>query len=258
LRLTRPLCSFDLETTGLDPDRDRIVEIAMVWLHPDGSRTSWTDKVNPQMPIPPASTAIHGISDADVRDAKTFAQLAPKVLAMLAGCDLTGFNMEKFDIPFLAAEFRRCALVFPEPGTAIVDAFVLFQRKEPRDLTAALRLYCGQERKDAHQALADAEGAADILLGQLRHYPDLPLDPQGLHDWLHPRDPNWHDPEGKLTWDGDSLLCNFGKHKGKALLDMARTDADYLRWLLNKDFSLAVKDAVSLALRGHQPPKPTL
>ena len=256
LVLSRPLCSFDLETTGLDQERDRIVEIAMVWLLPGGGRRSFTTRVNPLMPIPPSSTAIHGISDADVAGAPTFAQLAPQLLQDLAGCDLTGFNMEKFDLPFLATEFRRVGLAFPEPGTAVIDAFVIFQRKEPRDLTAALRKYCGVERQDAHQALADADGAADVLLGQLRHYPDLPTDPQGLHAFLHPRDPNWYDEGGKLIWDGDDLLCNFGKHKGKSLLQLARTDGDYLRWLLGKDFAQDVKDAVALALRGRLPGRP--
>ena len=157
LKLDRPLAIFDIESTGMNPRTDRIVEIAFIFVRPDGGETTEVFRVNPEMPIPPEVTQIHGISDADVRDCPTFKALAPKLLALLEGCDLGGYNLLRFDIPMLIEEFLRASIRFSIEGRRIVDVQRIYHKKEPRDLTAALAFYCGGAvHTDAHGAAADA------------------------------------------------------------------------------------------------------
>lgn len=257
LQLSRPLVAFDLETTGLDIDRDRIVELSFIKVFPDGARETRTRRLDPGMPIPPAATAVHGISDADVAGCPHFAQVAKNLHEWLRGCDLTGYNIERFDLRLIAAEFKRVGIAFPDEGTCIVDAYTIFARKESRDLAAALRFFCDRELVGAHSAQADTEASLDVLLGQLSRYDDLPSDVAALHAWCHPRDPSWVDATGKLVWDADGQAAiGFGKHKGRTLHDMVTRDPGYLRWMLGSDFPSDVKDLLSAALRGDYPVRP--
>ncbi len=254
LQLHRPLVCLDLETTGLDVQNDRIVEIACVSLLPDGSRSSWSRRCNPQRPIPAAATAIHGIGDVDVAEAPTFAQLAPELLQLLHDADLTGFNVEKFDLPLLRQELRRIGAAYPDPQMTppprIVDSMRIFMQREPRHLAAATRFYCGRELAQAHNALADAEAAADVLLAQVQRYEDLPHELEGLDRMCHPSNPNAIDPEGKLVWMGDEAALGFGKYRQRSLRELCDADPDYLRWIAGADFSPVVIDRVREALAG--------
>ena len=203
LVLTRPLVCVDLEATGIWPGHDRIVQIATASIFPDGSVSTWSSLVNPERSIPPAVTAIHGIADAAVASAPTFAQLAPTVAARLSDCDLTGYNVARFDRRLLAAEFGRVGVADPTTGARVIDAYALFVRQEPRSLDDALRFYGvqpGQVTRQAHDARSDVEATVAVLVAQLHTYPDLPRTVDGLHDWLHPSDPNWIDADGKLIW----------------------------------------------------------
>jgi DNA polymerase-3 subunit epsilon len=253
LKLTRPLVSFDVETTGLDVNTDRIIEIACVKLHRDGRRECLTRRVNPERPIGAQATAVHGISDADVADAPTFAMLADTLLAFLRGCDLTGFNIEQFDLPLLTREFGRAGIAFPTEPLHIIDSWRIFLRNEPRDLRAAFRFYCGGELINAHSAEADAVAAADILLAQVQRYADVPTDVLELHAYCHPSRPDWVDPDGKIVWRDEEACLSFGKHKNKSLKLLAGEEPDYLKWIATANFSDHVIKLVRAALDGQFP-----
>ena len=257
LVLTRPLVCVDLEATGVLVERDRIVQMAAASIFPDGRVSTWSSLVNPEQSIPPASTAIHGISDAMVAGAPTFAQLAPTVATLLGGCDLAGYNVERFDRRLLAAEFRRAGLDDPTDGARVVDAYTIFVRHEPRNLDAALRFYGvedeGQAHRHAHEANSDVEATVAVLVAQLKAYPDVPQTVVDLHDWLYPIDPNRIDADGKLVWrDGDATVA-FGAQAGTSLVDLAANDRGFLEWVLRKDFSDDVKAIVRDALAGRFP-----
>lgn len=248
LRLTRPLAFIDLETTGIAPATDRIVEIAILKLLPSGASKRFSSRVNPGTPIPSAATAVHGITDADVALEPTFKQLAPRILELLAGCDLSGYNVRRYDLPLLRREFERAGFPLDVRDVHVVDVQTIFHMKEPRDLTAAYRYYCGKEHAGAHGALADVEATAEILRAQLDRYPDLPRDIGELETTLHAKDPVWVDDEGKLVRVGDAVVMMFGKYRGKSLGDIAQADRGYLEWILSSDFPDAVKRAVAGAL----------
>lgn len=253
MNLTRALAVFDLETTGTNPADDRIVEIAVVTLHPDGSRTKRSWLVNPGRPIPPGAALVHGIGDADVADAPSFEDLAPEIFAAFEGCDLSGFHAERFDVPLLAAEFRRVGRTFPAPGTRVLDSRTIFVRQEPRDLAAAVSFYCGRSHEGAHRAEADAVAAADVLLAQLERYDDLPRDVEALHELLHPTDPAWIDSQGKLAWRSGEAVLTFGKHRERRLEELVAQEADYLRWILQSDFPADTKAVIAEAMEGRYP-----
>ena len=240
LVLVRPLVCVDLEATGVWAGRDRVVQIAAASIFPDGSVSTWSSLVNPGQPIPPAATAIHGISDVMVAYAPTFAQLAQTVVALLSGCDLTGYNVERFDRRLLAAEFRRVGLEDPTVGARVIDAYTIFLRQEPRSLDAALRFYGvedGQATRQPHDASSDVEATVAVLVAQLKAYPDVPKTVEELHDWLYPRDPNRIDADGKLMWRGGVATVAFGAQAGTSLADLAANDRGFLEWVLRKDFS---------------------
>ena len=253
LILARPLVAFDVETTGLDVSNDRIIEISCIRFTPEGERTCSTYRVNPGIPIGPAATAVHGISDADVAHEPSFAQLADALLSVLEGADLTGFNIEQFDLPMLAREFSRVGVTFPAGPVCIIDSWRIFLRHEPRDLRAALRFYCGRDLQNAHSAEADAQAAADILLGQLDRYGDLPNRVPELHAYCHPSNPEWVDPDGKIIWRGDKAALGFGRHKNRLLENLACEEPDYLKWIASSNFSDHVVRIAKAALAGSFP-----
>ena len=253
LQLERPFVVFDLETTGVNPRFDRVVEFAGVKRLPDGSEESLRYLVNPGCPIPPGATAVHGITDADVRDAPVFAEVARAVLGFLSGCDVGGFGVSRFDVPLLTHEFERAGLAFDTANVQVIDALTIFHRREPRDLSAAVRRYCGRELADAHSAEADARAAMDVIEGQLAAYGDLPRDIPGLERVCNPVDPDMVDAEGKLRWRDDEVIIAFGQKNGMPLRYMAMHEPGYLRWMLNKDFSDEVKEIAREALEGTFP-----
>lgn len=256
LGLSRPLVCVDLEATGVRVDHDRIVQMAAARIFPDGRVTTWSSLVNPEQPIPPVATAIHGISDALAASAPTFAQLAPTIVALLSGCDLAGYNVERFDRRLLAAEFRRAGVEDPTAGTRVVDAYTIFLRQEPRSLDAALRFYGvqeGQATRQAHEANSDVEATVAVLVAQLKSYPDVPKTVDELHNWLYPTDPNRIDADGKLVWRDGVATVAFGQQAGTSLVELAVSDRSFLEWILRKDFSDEVKAIVEDALAGRFP-----
>ena len=254
LQLARPIISFDLETTGLDIANDRVVEICCVKIHTSGEREVRTTRLNPGRPIAPQATAVHGITDADVATAPRFEAASRELHAFFAGCDLTGFNIEHFDLPLLANEFGRCGLGFPAADARVIDSFRIFTMREPRDLSAALRFYCNRELTEAHHAEADALAAADVLLAQVDRYSDLPVDVPSLHAVCRP--PEWLDGTGKIQWGEDGAFINFGKHKGKTLAFLSDNDPGYLRWMCDGKFPPDTIEIVRRALNGILPEIP--
>ncbi|MEE2828381.1 MAG: 3'-5' exonuclease [Myxococcota bacterium] len=253
LELTRPIVCFDLETTGVNTRQDRVVEICIIKLDVDGSREVRTRRLNPTIPIPEGATAVHGITDADVADEPTFRQVARSLFAVFSGCDLMGYNIKNFDLPLLQAEFKRVNIPFPEEDVRVIDPLVIFHQRERRDLAAAYAFYCDETLDNAHSAEADAQATADILLAQLERYSDLPSTVDELHEVCHPRDPDWIDPDGKLKWEGDVPVLNFGGHRGVPLADLVRDESSYLEWVLGTDFPEPCRAIIRDALRGVLP-----
>ena len=256
LVLSRPLVCVDLEATGVWPGRDRIVQIAAASIFPNGSVSMWSSLVNPEQPIPPAVTAIHGITDAMVASAPTFKQLASTVATLLSDCDLTGYNVARFDQRLLAAEFGRVEIEDPTIGAHVIDAYTLFVRREPRSLDAALQFYGvpdGNTARRAHDARSDVEATVAVLAAQLQKYSDLPRTVEELHDWLNPTDPSRIDADGKLIWRDGVASVAFGEQAGTSLAELAAHDRSFLEWVLRKDFSDEVKTIVREALEGRFP-----
>jgi DNA polymerase-3 subunit epsilon len=259
LTLERPLVCLDLETTGTVSSTDRVVQIATAAIAPDGQVTTWSTLVNPQRPIPAESTAIHGISDAMVATAPTFADLVPVLTTLLESADLAGYNIQRFDRQVLAAEFQRVGAPDPTRHARVVDAYRILTRQEPRRLDDALRLYHMEDAappRRPHDAASDVEATVAVLVGQFRAYPDAPRTVDALHQWLFPRDPSWIDEEGKLAWRNGEASINFGAHTGRPLVDLAVDDRGVLEWILRKDFPEDVKAIVRDALAGRFPTRP--
>ena len=244
LPLERPIVFFDLETTGVDVVRDRIVQIGALRYEPGGGEPQrYKTLVNPGRPIPKETTAIHGIADADVADAPRFEDLADDLMALFADADVGGYNVGKFDLPVLLEHFARCGRDFAPDERRVVDALEIFFRMEPRTLAGALRFYCGEEMTDAHDAMADIEATVKVLNGQLRRYvPDgrLTADVARLHE-LSTR-PGQLDATNRLRRDGDGeIVFNFGKYRGKRAREVFRKEPSYYHWIQDKDFSVQVK-----------------
>ena len=257
LRLRRPLAVIDLETTGTTPAADRIVEIAIIRLSRDGGEDTLSWRINPQVPIPPEATAVHAITDADVAGEPTFAKQAQKIAAFLRGCDLAGFNVIRFDLPMLEAEFQRAGIDFSRKGRSVVDAMAIFHRKEPRDLAAAARLYLDRPMPEIHTSETDVQATLDILSAQVQRYPDVPDDIHALHEFCNPVDPDWIEPDGKFAWAGGVAVITFGKHRGSSLQELAaEPEPNYLHWMLAQDFSPEVMQIVRGALDGRFPTRP--
>jgi DNA polymerase III subunit epsilon len=256
LKLDRPMAVFDIEATGATPRADRIVELAILRVHPDGHSDSHVFRINPEMPIPPEATAIHGISDEDVRGCPTFKGLSGKILELFSGCDLAGYNVLRFDIPMLVEEFLRAGIRFDPDNYRVVDAQRIYHRKEPRDLTAALSFYCSEMHLGAHGAEADTLATLRVLNAQVQRYADLPKDVAALSDYCDPRDATWADRQGRLRWVNGHIALNFGKKKGTRLSDMIKEDPGFLKWILRSDFPRDVKELVENAMQGRWPAPP--
>jgi DNA polymerase III subunit epsilon len=254
LSLTRPLVVFDLETTGVNPETDRIIELAAAKLMPDGSTRNFVERFNPGVSIPRGATEVHKITDADVAECRPFANFAPALAVSLDGCDLAGFGVARFDKQLLVAEMHRAGVkTFSLDGRFVIDACRIFHKQEPRDLTAAMRFYLDEPHDGAHGAGPDVVATIKVFAAQLDRYPDLPRDVAALHEYCVDRQPNWFDDDGKIQWVDGVACIMFGKHSGTPL---AKLELDYMRWMLSKDFSPDVKQIIREAAAGRFPTEP--
>ena len=233
--LERPLVFFDLETTGLHLKNDRIVELALIKLTPQGDVLEKVRRFNPGIPIPPEATAVHGITDEDVADEAPFSARARSLMAVLDGCDLAGFNVRRFDIGMLIEEFKRCDLAFDLERRRVIDVQNIFHKEEPRDLSAAARFYLGREHEEAHTALGDIRTSAAVLGAQLERYPHVPRDLDGLHAYCDAYFPIRSELDRWFSSEDDGRVFRRGKHRGRTLEEVARAETDYLHWMLGAD-----------------------
>jgi DNA polymerase-3 subunit epsilon len=249
LELRNPLIFFDLETTGISISSDRIVELSYLKIFPNGNEESKTIRINPQMPIPEKSTQIHGIKDEDVKDAPVFAEVAKTLAKVMEGCDLAGYNSNKFDIPLLAEEFLRAGIDIDLKKRKFVDVQVIFHKKEQRTLSAAYKFYCEKVLDEAHSAEADARATYEILKAQLDKYNDLPNDLDKLAEYSsHNRNADF---AGRIIYnEKEEEIFNFGKYKGQKVDDVLKKDPAYYGWMMNNDFPLYTKKVLtSIKLR---------
>ena len=257
LKLVRPLVVFDIESTGVSPLKDRILELAAIKLMPDGEEISKCWLMNPGVPIPPETTAIHGISDEIVKDCPTFADKAEEIFEFFRGCDLSGFNADRFDIPCLEEEFARVGMAFAPSARKHVDVQRIYHKKEPRDLSAAVRFYLGRNHDGAHGAEADTRATLEVLKAQMAKYSDLPATVDEMDEYLVPHDPMNADRAGTLRWKDGELTINFGKKKGESLKKLLLNEPNYLKWILKGDFDTEVRMIIKDLLdNGRLPPAP--
>lgn len=245
LNLKNPLVFFDLETTGINITKDRIVEISFLKVHPNGKEEVKSRRINPEMPIPAQATAIHGITDDDVKDCPTFKQVAKSLADQLEGCDLAGFNSSRFDVPMLSEEFLRAGVDFDMSKRKFVDVQIIFHRKEQRTLEAAYKFYCEKELENAHSAEADAIATYEVLKSQLNRYPDLVNDIETLSKEYSSFNNNV-DFAGRMIFDEKGVeVFNFGKHKGKPVSEILKKEPSYYAWMMDGDFPLNTKQMLT-------------
>lgn len=265
LNLKKPLVFFDLETTGVNVGTDRIVEIAMVKVMPDGSLVTKPEKpgkaqrilINPEIPIPIESSLVHGVYDEDVKDAPTFKQLSKGIFKFLHGCDLGGFNSNRFDIPMLAEEFLRVGIDFSMEGRNLIDAQVIYHLMEQRTLKAAYRFYCNRDLEGAHEALPDTMATYEVFMAMMERYegqevidakgvslPKFENDMESIHKFCNRN--KFADLIGRFVYDEQGeVLFNFGKHSGKPVREVLQSEKGYYSWMMNGDFPLYTKKVLT-------------
>lgn len=245
LNLKRPIIFFDLETTGLDIAKDRIVELCYIRVEPNGNEEARSMRINPEMHIPEVASSVHGITDDDVKDCPTFADVAPQLAATFEGCDLAGFNSNRFDLPLLAEEFMKAGVNIDLSHVQAIDVQNIYHKLEKRTLAAAYKFYCGRDLENAHSALADTQATYEVLQAQLDHYPnDLQNDVDFLAEFS--RMNSNIDFAGRFVYDESGKeLINFGKYKGKAIKDVLSRDPGYYSWIMQGDFTLNTKQVLT-------------
>ena len=244
LKLTKPIAFIDLETTGVNISTDRIVEIAIIKILPDESRVVKRKIINPQMPIPQSSTDIHGITNEMVKDAPTFKEVANEVKVFIDGCDLGGYNSNRFDIPVLMEEFLRAGLTIDLSTRKMVDVQHIFYNMEPRTLTAAYKFYCQKELVDAHSAEADIAATIDVFLSQLDKYTQLGNTVESVLSVIG--EDKIVDYARRFSFDDKGIeVFNFGKHKGRSVLDVVKAEPSYYDWIMKGDFPLHTKQKLT-------------
>lgn len=244
LQLNKPLVIFDLETTGINTAKDRIVELCMIRVQPNGERHDLNMRFNPQIPIPPEITLIHGISDADVANEASFAEKAHEINQFLNNCDFAGFNSNKFDFPMLVEEFYRAGIDFDISKRKFIDAQKIFHLMEPRNLTAAYKFYCQKDLNNAHSAKADTEATWEIIQSQLERYDKLEPNIDFLHKFSGQS--SMADLAGRLVYnEKQEVVFNFGKHKGKKVEDVFKSDFGYYDWMMQGDFPVQTKNVLT-------------
>lgn len=247
LDLKRPLCFFDLETTGINVVNDRIVEIAILKLLPNGNKEGKTWLVNPEMPIPKGASDVHGITNDDVKDAPNFKTLSKEIYDFMRNCDLAGFNSDRFDIPLIAEEFMRAEVDFDLQNHKTIDVQTIFHKMEQRTLSAALKFYCDKDLVNAHSAMADTDATYDVLIAQVERYDELENNLDFLSEFSTRR--RSLDVAGFIVLNKENEACfSFGKHKGKTVDEVLEKEPGYFGWLLNADFPLYTKKVLT-ALR---------
>ena len=244
LNLKLPIVFFDLETTGVDTAKDRIVEISMVKVMPDGEEIIKTRRINPQMHIPEDATAVHGITDEDVKDAPTFAQIAKSLSQFIEGCDFGGFNSNRFDLPMLVEEFLRAGVDVDFKKRKFIDVQNIFHKMEQRTLVAAYKFYCDKELDGAHSAEADTKATYEVLKAQLDRYPELQNDVAALAEFSTRGETA--DYAGRIIYNekGEEVF-NFGKYKGMSVSEVFRKEPSYYAWMMNGDFPLYTKKVIT-------------
>lgn len=245
LNLKNPIVFFDLETTGVSITHDRIVEISFLKVYPNGKEEIKSRRINPGIPIPPQATAIHGITDEDVKDCPTFKQVARSLAEQLEGCDLAGFNSSRFDVPMLAEEFLRTGVDFDMSKRKFVDVQIIFHKKEQRTLEAAYTFYCDKKLENAHSAEADAIATYEVLKSQLDRYPDLTNDIEILSKDYSSFNNNV-DFAGRIIFNDKGIeVFNFGKHRGKPVSEIFKKEPSYYSWMMDGDFPLNTKQVLT-------------
>lgn len=245
LNLKTPIIFFDLETTGVDVSKDRIVEICYIKVFPNGNEISRTMRINPGMHIPESATAVHGITDDDVKDCPKFKEVAKEIANDFEGCDIAGFNSNRFDLPMLAEEFLRAQVDIDLCRHRAIDVQVIYHKLEQRTLSAAYKFYCGAELENAHSALADTRATYEILQAQLDKYPDdLKNDMEFLSKYSSfTRNVDF---AGRIVYDdNNNEVFNFGKYKGERVDAVFQRDPGYYAWMMNGDFSLNTKQVLT-------------
>ncbi len=244
LNLKNPIVFFDLETTGTNIVSDRIVEISYLKISPNGREESKTIRINPEMHIPESSSAIHGIYDQDVADCPTFREVAKEIIHDIEGCDLAGYNSNRFDIPLLAEELLRADVDIDLMKRKFVDVQVVFHKMEQRTLSAAYKFYCEKDLENAHSAEADTMATYEVLQAQLDKYPELKNDIEFLSKFT--AQTNNVDFAGRIIYNekGEEII-NFGKYKGQKVADVLKTDIGYYGWIMNSDFTLHTKKVLT-------------
>ena len=241
IKLERPLAFLDLETTGVNVSKDKIVEIAIIKINTDSSKEEYNKRINPEIPIPIETSEIHGIYDFDVINSPTFKTVAKEIESFIMGCDLGGFNSNKFDIPLLAEEFYRCTIDIKIEERKLIDVQNIFHKMEQRTLVAAYQFYCNKDLTNAHSALADTAATLDVFMAQLEKYEDLKKDVDFLHEFSI---------QGLKTLDfakriaidkNNNYLINFGKHKGKKVTEVFKNEPSYYSWIQSGDFTTNTK-----------------
>ncbi len=243
LELTRPICFFDLETTGTNTAKDRIVEMSIIRVEPDGTETVKTWRVNPGMPIPLEASKVHGIYDDDVKDEPHFEEIAQEVFEMIHDADLAGFNSNRFDVPLLAEELLRAGLDFDLKTNNLIDIQNIFHKMEPRNLSAAYRFYCNGDLTNAHSAEADTRATYEIFKAQIEKYEDLPKNMEALSRFSAYF--KAADFQGRIVYnEKNEEIINFGKYKGQKVTDVLQKDKGYFSWIMRADFPLYTKKVI--------------
>lgn len=245
LNLKNPLIFFDLETTGIDPAKDRIVELSMLKILPNGEEIEKTRRINPEIPIPQSSTDVHGITDEDVKNEPTFKKIAKSVAEFMEGCDIAGFNSSRFDIPLLAEEFIRAGVDYDFSRRKMIDVQIIFHKKEQRTLEAAYKFYCDKTLENAHSALADTRATYEVLKAQLDKYPDLTNDIEVLSSEFSSHGKNV-DLAGRIILNDEGIeVFNFGKHRGKSVVEVLKKEPSFYAWMMDADFSQNTKQVLT-------------
>ena len=244
LNLKKPLIFFDLETTGVNITKDRIVEISYIKVFPNGTEEERTFRINPEMPIPAESTAVHHITNEDVKDAPTFKMIAKELERVFEGCDIAGFNSNKFDVPLLSEEFYRVGIQFGMTNRKMVDVQTIFHKMEQRTLVAAYKFYCGKNLEDAHSANADTRATYEVLKAQLDKYQSLKNDIDFLSDFSSQN--RNVDLAGRIIYNDQNVeVFNFGKYKGQPVEAVLRKNPGYFGWMLQGDFPKNTKSVLT-------------
>ncbi len=245
LSLTKPMAFFDLETTGVNVSKDRIVEISVLKVAPDGNKEVLTKRCNPEIPIPIEASEVHGIYDFDIMNEPTFKEIAQEIADFIGDADLAGYNSNRFDVPLLIEEFLRVGIDFDMKDRKMVDVQSIFYKQEQRTLEAALKFYCDKTLENAHSAEADIHATFDVLEAQIARYDDVEADVDFLAEYTEMRG-ELVDFAGRFVYNADKEPCfNFGKHKGRPVTEVLRREPSYYAWMMKGDFPAYTKKVLS-------------